>query len=283
MEKERTPWIRWHPQWHVLWPLSTFVLGSAITYSVIHLAINPEGNILMWVMDTLYLLIACYYVLFVRRRDYETLGITERNWPQAMGVGAVLGLLLGAMQLFRYVTAGYALTAPRLELRLVAFTVPLMLIVAGEEVLFRGWFQSALEPAFGLLPSLLVSSAAYTVLPLAFVGSSAALHPATQSPIGELTNLVTDLPILFMVALFFNVVYRITGSLWSSGLASFLGRFSLAFVALPKEPGTVSPTLLLAVALALCLVVILYTRRWQRAVLERIEGPGEVRNRPQKS
>ena len=49
----------------------------------------------------IFLLIAVYCVLCISRQPLDAVGATERNWPQAMGIGAVLGILLGMAALVR--------------------------------------------------------------------------------------------------------------------------------------------------------------------------------------
>jgi len=267
MDNKRILWVAWQPHWHAAWPLVIFAGGAAGAFGLARLAGLLASDVILWLADSSYLLIAAYYILRVRRQPLTSLGATERNWPQAMGVGAVLGLLLGSIALARDLLAGGRLTIPPLDLNMVALVIPLLLVIAAEEIFFRGWFWASLEPAVGVLPALLIASLAYSLWPLAFAGETLAGHSFLYTPIGPLTMLGRDLPIVFIVALFLNAIYRMTGSLWASGLANFLGRFALAFTLRPAESGLSSPPLFLAVSLALWAVVILYTRRWARSAI----------------
>jgi membrane protease YdiL (CAAX protease family) len=181
-----------------------------------------------------------------------------------MGLGLALGLLMGTIGVYRSILAGGALTIPRLDVGLLAFAVPLALVVAGEEFFFRGWFRACLEPALGVVPATLIAALAYAAWPIAFLLHGAA-SSFVQTPIGLVTLSGGDLLILFVVALFLNVAFRITGSLWASGLANYLSRFALAFVAAPADFNAGSPFLVLVVSLTLWAVVLLYSRHWARA------------------
>ncbi len=264
MGNERAAWIAWNPQRPMAWLCLVFGGSLVAVFLLLRLAPVLQPNLVVWAAATGYLLIVSYYVQRVRRRSLETVGVTERNWPQAMGLGLVLGLLMGGIAIFRSMLAGGQLSIPQLDWGLLAFAIPLALVVAGEEVFFRGWCQDCLEPSLGVLPAVLIAALAYAVWPIAFLlpGSAA---DSVQTPIGLVVLSGGDLLILFAVALFLNLAFRITSSLWASGLANFISRFALVFVASPTDFNAGTPLLVLVVSLSLWAVVLLYNRHWARA------------------
>jgi membrane protease YdiL (CAAX protease family) len=269
MEKERVVWFRWQPTPTMCWLVASLLAGGVALWGLARLLGGATIGILILALNAFFALAASYFTISRRGRSLETIGVTERNWPQAMGVGAVLGLLLGATQLFRDLGAGGALVTPRIGPELAAFTFSLTLIVAGEEILFRGWLQSCLESALGVAPAVVVSAFAYTLFPIAFLAGDATWYGGVQTPLGFIGTPAIDLPILFVVALFLSVICRFTGSLWSSGSANFVGRFALAFVAMPQQPAPIAPGLSMAVTLALWALVALTMRGWLQKPSER--------------
>ena len=264
-EKKQIVWITWSPRWPIAWPLLTFLVGFGALYAGTRFVGETIAQVLHWSVSTFFILIPSYFVLGLRRRGLETLGVTEKLWPQALGAGGVLGSLLGLAQLSRTVSTGHLLMVPSLGIYLAAIVVPLALIVAGEELLFRGWFQTALEPAIGFLPTLIVASLAYAIWPLALYSAGQIDRPVPFLPAGYMPPPSQGLLVLFFVALCLNIIYRLTGNLWSSGIANFLARFALLFAWAPADLIGSAPALTLAVALTLWAVVILSIRRWTQS------------------
>ena len=255
-------WFAWLPRWPALWPIVVFLSGFGALFAGIYLL--GEDSIWVWlsVLATLYVLLAGFHMLIAGRPVTRALGITDESWPQAIGVGAILGLLLGSAQIYRHISAGEMLTIPTLNLNLLAVFMSVTLIVAGDEVLFRGWFAAVLEPAFGFVPTLLVSSLAYALLPLALGAIGKATEATPYLPAGYMPPISSGILLLFVVAVFLFGIFRLTGSLWASGTANFIARFALIF-AWPqtKLNGDIS-ALTLAIALALWTVAVLGLRRW---------------------
>jgi len=263
---DKLRWIAWRPQRSAIWPFVVFLASVAGIYGLLRLVPSLEPNLLLWAVAAGYLLIASYYVQRVRRRGLEALGASERNWRHAMGLGLALGVLLGAIALVRSLLAGGALFIPRMNLDLLAFAVPLALVVAGEEVFFRGWFRFGVEPALGVLPTALIAALAYAAWPFAFLLADASASRLVHTPIGLVSLTGVDFLLLFVVAVFLNIAYRLTNSLWASGLANFLSRFALVFVAQPSVFSAESSPFVLVVSLTLWAVALLYSRRWARGV-----------------
>jgi membrane protease YdiL (CAAX protease family) len=262
MKPQPIIWFAWRPQWWAGLPVLISLLGAGVAYGASRVALVFGPNIVLWVLLTLLALVTCYVVILTRRQGLEALGVTERNWPQAIGVGAVLGVMLGALFGFRALAAGDVLVTPPLDMRLLALALSLALMVACEEVFFRGWLQSSVEQWLGVVPAVILSSAAYTGFFLAFIAGAEALRAVIRTPAGHLLTLPQDAIVLLLVALFFGLVFRVTGNLLASGAASFLSRFALTFVFGTAELASASPALMLAVLLALGAVLTLYVWRW---------------------
>ena len=273
MNKEGTVWFCWKPRLDALWPALTYLAGLGFLFASTRWFGETAAIVQLWMLSTLYLLLAGFHVLAVRRRGLPALGITDQNWPAAFGVGAVLGIMLGVAQLYRLVTAGQHLAAPMLDLPLLSVVLPLLLVVAGDEVLFRGWFRSELEPAFGLAPSLLISALAYALLPLALGRAAHAAVPLPWLPAGYMPPPLSGMLVLFLVALFLSGIYRLTGSLWSSAAANLIARFALLFAWAPTALAGSAPALTLATAAVLWIVAIAGIRRWVVQAREREAGP----------
>ena len=171
-------WFAWLPRWPTLFPMVVFLAGFGAIFAGIHFLGDESIWVWLLLLATLYVVLAGLHMLIAGWPVTRTLGITDESWPQAIGVGAVLGLLLGGAQLYRHISAGDLLTVPKLNLSLLTMFVSITLIVAGDEVLFRGWFAAVLEPAFGFVPTLLVSSVSYAMLPLTLwaIGKGLAGH-----------------------------------------------------------------------------------------------------------
>jgi membrane protease YdiL (CAAX protease family) len=262
MRNKSVVWFTWRPEWPALWPLVMF-LGS---FGLLRAGARLLGRESLWVWllitATLAILLAGWHMLRSGRPVTRALGITEESWQQAIGVGAVLGLLLGGAQAYRHITAGEMLTIPTLDRNLFTLALTIALIVAGDEVLFRGWFAAALEPAFGFVPTLLASSLAYASLPLALGAVGNAAQATPYLPAGYMPPTSSGALLLFVVAVFLFGIFRLTGSLWASGTANFIARFALVFVWPLTNMDTELSALTLAIVLALWIVVVLGIRRW---------------------
>jgi membrane protease YdiL (CAAX protease family) len=119
-------------------------------------------------------------------RDLGELGL--RRWPRALAVGAVLALLSPASWS----------DAPAWPLLYTA--AALLLSGAFEELFFRGFVLPRLERAFGLLPALLLSSAAFSLYHLGYPRFDAL--PALLR--------------MFAMGLVFALVFRVSGTVLAS-------------------------------------------------------------------
>jgi membrane protease YdiL (CAAX protease family) len=84
------------------------------------------------------------YTVWMRGRPLADLGLTTRNWRQAVG----LGLILGAIQ-FLLTLYGYHLPAPVNWVPLLTMSLMVGLF---EAIVFRGFVQTRLSASFGPVP-----------------------------------------------------------------------------------------------------------------------------------
>ncbi|HEX6757943.1 MAG TPA: CPBP family intramembrane glutamic endopeptidase [Propionibacteriaceae bacterium] len=95
------------------------------------------------------------YTVWMRGRPLADLGLTRKNWRQAVG----LGLILGGVQFFLTLD-GYSLPAP-------VDWVPLltMALMVGffEAIFFRGFIQTRFSVSFGPIPGAVAAAALYAL------------------------------------------------------------------------------------------------------------------------
>lgn len=126
---------------------------------------------------------------------HEGRGLGElglRRWPRALAVGVVLALLA---------PPPWA-EAPLLPL--ISTAVALLMSGAFEEIFFRGFLLPRMERAFGLVPALLLSAAAFSIYHLGY--------PRFDAP--------SILLQMFALGLFFALIFRVTGTVLASMAAS---------------------------------------------------------------
>jgi membrane protease YdiL (CAAX protease family) len=265
MKGEHLRWFAWQPIWEAWFPLlfALLVIGG-IWLGGRRLAL-AEVQALFWLIAALCILLPGLHTWWIKRRPPDFLGITEQNWPQALGAGLVLGILLGAAQVYYGLFARHELFIPALNLELVVITLAVLLVAAGEEMLFRAWFQRLCEPAWGLVPTFFLASLAYAALLLVFWGSQLMPLPILYLPAGHVPGLpfFTNLGLVFCAALMLNVLYRVTHSLWTSVLANVLSRLALLFVWPYQTLVVVPPALMAAVVGALWALAIIFLMRWR--------------------
>jgi uncharacterized protein len=88
-------------------------------------------------------------------RPLADLGLTTKNWRQAVG----LGLVLGAIQFF-LTLYGYDLPAPIDWVRLLTMSLMVGLF---EAIFFRGFVQTRLSASFGTIPGVVAAAALYAL------------------------------------------------------------------------------------------------------------------------
>jgi membrane protease YdiL (CAAX protease family) len=100
------------------------------------------------------------YTVWMRGRPLADLGLTRRNWREAVG----LGLVLGAIQYF-LTLYGYRLPAPVDWVPLLTMSLMVGLF---EAIFFRGFIQTRLSASFGPVPGAAAAAALYALYHLGY-------------------------------------------------------------------------------------------------------------------
>jgi uncharacterized protein len=95
------------------------------------------------------------YTVWRRGRRLADLGLTRKNWRQAVG----LGLVLGAIQFF-LTLYGYDLPTPVEWMPLLTMSLMVGLF---EAIFFRGFVQTRLSASFGSVPGVVAAAALYAL------------------------------------------------------------------------------------------------------------------------
>jgi uncharacterized protein len=95
------------------------------------------------------------YTVWMRGRPLADLGLTSKNWRQALGLGLVLGLIQFFLTLY-----GYDLPAPVDWVPLLTMSLMVGLF---EAVFFRGFIQTRLSASFGTVPGVVAAAALYAL------------------------------------------------------------------------------------------------------------------------
>jgi membrane protease YdiL (CAAX protease family) len=95
------------------------------------------------------------YTVWMRRRPLADLGLTTKNWREAVG----LGLVLGAIQ---YLLTLYGYRLPALVDWVPLLTMSLM-VGLFEAIFFRGFIQTRLSASFDPIPGVVGAAALYAL------------------------------------------------------------------------------------------------------------------------
>jgi uncharacterized protein len=95
------------------------------------------------------------YTVWMRSRPLADLGLTTKNWRQAVGLGLVLGLIQFFLTLY-----GYDLPAPVDWVPLLTMSLMVGLF---EAIFFRGFIQTRLSASFGPIPGVVAAAALYAL------------------------------------------------------------------------------------------------------------------------
>lgn len=95
------------------------------------------------------------YTVWMRGRPLADLGLTTKNWRQAVGLGLVLGLIQFFLTLY-----GYDLPAPVDWVPLLTMSLMVGLF---EAIFFRGFVQTRLSASFGTIPGVVAAAALYAL------------------------------------------------------------------------------------------------------------------------
>jgi uncharacterized protein len=95
------------------------------------------------------------YTVWMRRRPLADLGLTTKNWRQAVGLGLVLGLIQFFLTLY-----DYDLPAPIDWVPLLTMS---LMVGIFEAVFFRGFIQTRLNASLGPIPGVVAAAALYAL------------------------------------------------------------------------------------------------------------------------
>ena len=95
------------------------------------------------------------YTVWRRRRPLADLGLTTKNWKQAVGLGLVLGLVQFFLTLF-----GQRLPAP---VDWVPLLTMALMVGLFEAIFFRGFIQTRLSASFGPIPGVVAAAGLYAL------------------------------------------------------------------------------------------------------------------------
>jgi CAAX protease family protein len=95
------------------------------------------------------------YTVWMRRRPLADLGLTTKNWREAVGLGLVLGVVQYLLTLY-----GYRLPAPVDWVPLLTMSLMVGLF---EAIFFRGFIQTRLSASFGPIPGAIGAAALYAL------------------------------------------------------------------------------------------------------------------------
>jgi len=95
------------------------------------------------------------YTVWIRGRPLADLGLTTKNWRQAVGLGLALGLIQFFLTLY-----GYDLPAPVDWVPLLTMSLMVGLF---EAIFFRGFIQTRLSASLGSIPGLVAAAALYAL------------------------------------------------------------------------------------------------------------------------
>jgi membrane protease YdiL (CAAX protease family) len=95
------------------------------------------------------------YTVWIRGRPLADLGLTTKNWRQAVGLGLVLGLVQFFLTLY-----GYDLPAPIDWVPLLTMSLMVGLF---EAIFFRGFIQTRLSASLGTIPGVVAAAALYAL------------------------------------------------------------------------------------------------------------------------
>jgi membrane protease YdiL (CAAX protease family) len=95
------------------------------------------------------------YTVWMRGRHLADLGLTTKNWQQAIGLGLVLGVIQFFLTLY-----GYDLPAPVDWVPLLTMSLMVGLF---EAIFFRGFIQTRLSASLGPVPGIVIAAALYAL------------------------------------------------------------------------------------------------------------------------
>lgn len=197
MKKRR--WISFQPDRQIFIALSAFIIATLA---------NASANLFTggWPYFLLYqglfgigvcVLFPLYYTVVLQGEPLAEIGLTTKNWLPALLVALPL-IIFSVLGQFNKVVVW-----PPVE-KMIYIGMGLVASTLFEEVFFRGFLQTKFEKAFGIIPAILLSGAAFSLYHLGY--------PKFR----DLEMLV----VLFFVGTFFAISFSITRNIITSYLVN---------------------------------------------------------------
>jgi uncharacterized protein len=160
------------------------------------------------------------YTVWMRGRPLADLGLTTRNWQQAIGLGLVLGVIQFCLTLY-----GYDLPAPVDWVPLLTMSLMVGLF---EAIFFRGFIQTRLSASLGPVPGVVTAAALYALYHVGYgmgMGEMAflfALGLVYGIAYACVNNVLVLWPLLIPVGSFYNNLQSSEISLPWAAIAGFV-------------------------------------------------------------
>jgi uncharacterized protein len=170
------------------------------------------------------------YTVWMRGRSLADLGLTTKDWQQAIGLGLVLGLVQFFLTLY-----GYDLPAPVDWVPLLAMSLMVGLF---EAVFFRGFIQTRLSASFGTVPGVVAAAALYALYhvgygmgmrEMAFLFGLGLVYGIAYACVN---NVLVLWPVLIPLGSFFNNLQSGGFELPWAAIAGFVDVMAIMFAAI---------------------------------------------------
>jgi uncharacterized protein len=170
------------------------------------------------------------YTVWMRGRPLADLGLTTKNWQQAIGLGLVLGVIQFFLTLF-----GYDWPAPVDWVPLLTMSLMVGLF---EAIFFRGFIQTRLSASLGPVPGIVVAAVLYALYHVGYgmgVGEMAflfALGLVYGIAYACVNNVLVLWPLLIPVGSFYNNLQSGEINLPWAAIAGFVDIMAVMFTAI---------------------------------------------------
>jgi membrane protease YdiL (CAAX protease family) len=170
------------------------------------------------------------YTVWMRGRPLADLGLTTKNWQQAIGLGLVLGVIQFFLTLY-----GYDLPAPVDWVPLLTMSLMVGLF---EAIFFRGFIQTRLSASLGPVPGVVTAAALYALYHVGYgmgMGEMAflfALGLVYGIAYACVNNVLVLWPLLIPVGSFYNNLQSSEISLPWAAIAGFVDIMAIMFTAI---------------------------------------------------
>jgi uncharacterized protein len=170
------------------------------------------------------------YTVWMRGRPLADLGLTTKNWQQAIGLGLVLGVIQFFLTLY-----GYDLPAPVDWVPLLTMSLMVGLF---EAIFFRGFIQTRLSASLGPVPGVVTAAALYALYHVGYgmgMGEMAflfALGLVYGIAYACVNNVLVLWPMLIPVGSFYNNLQSSEISLPWAAIAGFVDIVAIMFTAI---------------------------------------------------